>query len=689
MGTFEWLVTSNVMFKRWLENGEGSPSILWFCDRPGSGKSVAVSLMLQAIENQCTRTKSTFAYTFGKRANRLNATPTAIDFIKSLAFQIFRAYPMPRGSVLPPPGWSYYLRNSAHVGSINTIVGFLSELLRGRKIYIIVDGVDECAEAKVVMEHLTNLPGAIDGIGTAKILISTRRRPDAFDDENQYPVITLSPPHGQKSADLRLFVEEEIEKIEGLHRTSQDFSRAVNNVINASDGLFLWASALVKELKNQQHHNIWNCIDRVPNEIKIIVKEELWKIWQRPESKRRLSLEVLEWTVFCLKPLYLAQFPFGRQFDSDGSFLDYEHRRIDRKKFLLRFSSDFLTFPTLDGRFCLFHPKIADYIIKCSLDENPQFQLTDGPVRIALSCIKYLSSSCFVDSFHSERYKHSDLYGSRSGGAKAFLRSRHYCLEYSSLHLIDHLLLVTDVTSNDGAELVEALVGFLLSSNASTWLEAAQIFDPEFAMKFISMADALEHWIEGVIMINYKWRNSLSAIKERLLRLKYEVGTSGGYAMYSQDRGAGLTVGRGERIRDRIRDRSRSPAAGLTEIVTRITNLTATTPGPASGSTATRSPRRTREEIEHGLPAGGLQAHVQTQSHTGSYFGHPSGIHQQQRPAAAERATFSRATEEPPDRHHHNRRGWFAHSNRDDNLVVGATYRPTEDADPPPPYGNW
>lgn len=315
-GTFEWLVTSNVMFKRWLEGGQDSPSVLWFCDRPGSGKSVAVSLMLQAIENHCTRTKATLAYTFGKRANRLNATPTAIDFIKSIAFQIFRAYTIPRGSVLPPPGWSYYLRNSAHIGNINTVVGFLAELLKGRKFFIIVDGVDECTGAKVVMEHLTNLSSVVEG--NTKILISTRRRPDAFEDENQYPVITLSPLHGQKSADLRLFVEEEIEKVEGLHRTSQDFRRAVNNVINASDGLFLWASALVKELKNQQHHNFWSCIDRVPNEIKIIVKEELWKIWQRPESKRRLSLEVLEWTIFCLKPLYLAQFPFGKHFDSDG-----------------------------------------------------------------------------------------------------------------------------------------------------------------------------------------------------------------------------------------------------------------------------------------------------------------------------------------------------------------------------------
>src|SRR4051794_5933099 len=66
MGTFDWLVTTDAKFQTWLKSTTPETAVLWLCDRPGTGKSVAVSLMLQAIETHCHRIKDNYAYCFGK-----------------------------------------------------------------------------------------------------------------------------------------------------------------------------------------------------------------------------------------------------------------------------------------------------------------------------------------------------------------------------------------------------------------------------------------------------------------------------------------------------------------------------------------------------------------------------------------------------------------------------------------------
>ncbi|KAK6510276.1 hypothetical protein TWF481_004993 [Arthrobotrys musiformis] len=601
--TFEWLVTVDGQFTRWVKSNSPDSAILWLCDRPGVGKSVATSLILQAVETHCYSQKLSFAYIFGKRANKLNPAPQAIDFIKSLAFQIFRSHPVSGGQA--PQGWNVYDKYGSQIPTFDQAVEFLGEVLKNRKTYLVVDGIDECFQPSEVLEAILGLPTVADG--TTRILISSRMRPDAFDPDGLYPVIRLTPQQGVYSADLRHFVEDELSKIEGFHRTSERFTEAVAKVIAASDGNFLWASALLSDLKvAQAQGRFWETITTIPLEIKILVKQELWKIWQKPESKRRLMLEVLEWTIFCMEPLSVGSFPFGRLFGSDGSFLDYEHRRIDRSRFLLRFGTEFLIFPTLDGKFELFHHRLADYVLLTSMEENPQFQLTDGPTRLALSCVRYLSSPQFQDSLNSEAYQHTAIHSSEAGAAKAYLRTKYRCLEYSSQHLVHHLLKVSDVTTEDGSELVSALITFFLSTNAVTWVEAGQMFDSGFSRTFINSCPELLDWLRSVVAVHPRWRDSLQAVTARLEGLKAHASSRNLLARPQvQTRPRSVTYGSPviqvtsyqddlpPSGADTRRPRSRSPR--------RIGNLlTSLTSG--SREESSRSPqRRTREEVEQGV----------------------------------------------------------------------------------------
>ncbi|RVD81436.1 uncharacterized protein DFL_009300 [Arthrobotrys flagrans] len=601
--TFEWLVTVDGQFTRWVKSNSPDSAVLWLCDRPGVGKSVATSLILQAVEIHCHSEKLSFAYIFGKRANKLNPAPQAIDFIKSLAFQIFRSHPTSGGHA--PQGWETYSKYGSQIPAFDQAVEFLGEVLKNRKTYLVVDGIDECFQPSEVLEAILGLPTVADG--TTRVLISSRMRPDAFDPDGLYPVIRLTPQQGVYSADLRYFVEDEVRKIEGFHRTSERFTEAVAKVIAASDGNFLWASALLADLKVAQvQGRFWETITTIPMEIRILVKQELWKIWQKPESKRRLTLEVLEWTIFCMEPLSVGSFPFGRHFGSDGSFLDYEHRRIDRSRFLLRFGTEFLVFPTLDGKFELFHHRLADYILLTSMEENPQFQLTDGPTRLALSCVRYLSSSQFQDSLNSETYQYTAIHSSEAGAAKVYLRSKYLCLEYSSRHLVHHLLKVSDVTTEDGSELVSALITFFLSTNATTWVEAGQAFDSTFSRSFINSCPELLDWIRSVVAVHPRWRESLQAVTARLEGLKAYASSSRNLLVRPQvqNRPRSATyespVIQVSSYHDDIpptaaeprRPRSRSPRS----IGNLLTSLS------SGREESSRSPqRRTREEVEQGV----------------------------------------------------------------------------------------
>ncbi|KAK6517584.1 hypothetical protein TWF281_004234 [Arthrobotrys megalospora] len=604
--TFEWLVTVDGQFTRWVKSNSSDSAVLWLCDRPGVGKSVATSLILQAVETHCYSERLSFAYIFGKRANKLNPAPQAIDFIKSLAFQIFRSHPASNGQA--PQGWDVYTKYGSEIPTFDQAVEFLGEVLKNRKTYLVIDGIDECFQPSEVLEAVLGLPTVADG--TTRVLISSRMRPDAFDPDGLYPVIRLTPQTGVYSADLRHFVEDEVSKIEGFHRTAERFTEAVAKVIAASDGNFLWASALLADLKvAQAQGRFWDVITTIPMEIRILVKQELWKIWQKPESKRRLTLEVLEWTIFCMEPLSVGSFPFGRLFGSDGSFLDYEHRRIDRSRFLLRFGTEFLMFPTLDGKFELFHHRLADYILLTSMEENPQFQLTDGPTRLALSCVRYLSSPQFQDSLNSETYQHTAVRSSEAGAAKAYLRSKYRCLEYSSEHLVHHLLKVSDVTTEDGSELVSALITFFLSTNATTWVEAGQVFESTFARSFINSCPELLDWIRSVVAVHPRWRESLQAVTARLEGLKQYASSSSRLLVRPQvqNRPRSVTYDSpviqvtsyqddglppGGAPAEPRRSRSRSPRS-IGDLLTSFTG---------AREESSRSPqRRTREEVEQGV----------------------------------------------------------------------------------------
>ncbi|KAF3132245.1 hypothetical protein TWF703_007363 [Orbilia oligospora] len=602
--TFEWLVTVDGQFTRWVKSNSPDSAVLWLCDRPGVGKSVATSLILQAVETHCYSERLSFAYIFGKRANKLNPAPQAVDFIKSLAFQIFRSHPASGGH--SPQGWDVYTKYGSEIPTFDQAVEFLGEVLKNRKTYLVVDGIDECFQPSEVLEAILGLPTVADG--TTRILISSRMRPDSFDPDGLYPVIRLTPQQGVYSADLRHFVEDEVSKIEGFHKTSERFTEAVAKVIAASDGNFLWASALLADLKvAQAQGRFWETITTIPLEIRILVKQELWKIWQKPESKRRLTLETLEWTIFCMEPLSVGSFPFGRLFGSDGSFLDYEHRRIDRSRFLLRFGTEFLIFPTLDGRFELFHHRLADYILLTSMEENPQFQLTDGPTRLALSCVRYLSSPQFQDSLNSETYQYTPIHSSEAGAAKKYLRSKYRCLDYSSAHLVNHLLKVSDVTTEDGSELVSALITFFLSTNATTWVEAGQVFDPSFSRSFISSCPELLDWIRSVVAVHPRWRESLQAVAARLEGLKARASSSRNLLARPQVQNRPRSVTYESPViqvtsyhgdvpsstTETRRPRSRSPRS----IGNLLTSLTS-----SSREETSRSPqRRTREEVEQGV----------------------------------------------------------------------------------------
>ncbi|KAF3937503.1 hypothetical protein ABW19_dt0203711 [Dactylella cylindrospora] len=510
-----------------------------------------------------------------------------------------------------PQAWEIYLKYCAQMPTMDQAVEFLTEVLKNRRVYLVIDGIDECLQPSEVLETILGLPTVIDG--TTRVLLSSRMRPDAFDPDGLYPVVRLTPQNGNYSADMRIFVEEEVSRIEGYHRTSERFNEAISKVIAASDGNFLWASALLKDLKvAQAQGRFWETITTIPTEIKILVKQELWKIWQKPESKRRLTLEVLEWTIFCMEPLMVGSFPFGRVFDSDGSFLDYEHRRIDRSRFLLRFGTELLMFPTLEGKFELFHHRLADYVLLTSMDENPQFQLTDGPTRLALSCARYLSSPSFQDSLDSESYQHTALHSTQAGGAKTYLRSKYRCLEYASKHLTQHLLKVSDVTTEDGSELVATLITFFLSTNAVTWVQAAQIFDPSFSRTFVHSCPEILDWLTSVVAVHPRWRESLPAVTMRLENLKLQVGGGIGYSQPAAGRPRATTYDsphiqvtsfpqdRSIPSGPRTRTRSRSPRS--------IGNLL-TSFSRSQSDEQSRSPnRRTREEIEQGVerrsPAG-------------------------------------------------------------------------------------
>ncbi|MCJ1477255.1 hypothetical protein MMC13_005926 [Lambiella insularis] len=285
-------------FLDWTQNSASS-TILWLYARPGSGKSILSSYLI----NHLQEAGCTCAYYYFKYHDATKRSLSSL--LRSIAFQL--AQELPEFSqaliVLSEDGVQFDKADARSIWQ-KVFVTILFKIDFLRPVYWVVDALDESDAANAFLETMASLCGSKTPI---KLLVTSRELPaisTAFGRIWSLPVIKLSLDNNFE--DIRYYASS---KVQYMHGSENLKNETINRIVDLAQGNFLWVDLAIKQVL--QCHS--------PDDIQAALKElppGMDALYQRMEisiaqltrpSDIALSRIILSWATFARHPLTIEE----------------------------------------------------------------------------------------------------------------------------------------------------------------------------------------------------------------------------------------------------------------------------------------------------------------------------------------------------------------------------------------------
>ena len=229
-----------------FEDWKASPhSLLWLHGIPGSGKTVLCSLVHQILRvSTSTTNKPLILHFFFDFAAQERQNITA--FVCSLMLQMIEVEEKVSSSISSLyDSYSNRSQTPRDVELLETLrMSFLSE----GQIFIILDGVDECAVRKEILRSLEIM--ATWKMPQLHLMVSSRREPDI--EKALVPISSHTCEMGMVDVneDISKYVQQSMNEDPRLNRWPLDVQNEIAHVIaSKAGGMFRWADCQLQEVK--------------------------------------------------------------------------------------------------------------------------------------------------------------------------------------------------------------------------------------------------------------------------------------------------------------------------------------------------------------------------------------------------------------------------------------------------------
>ena len=315
-GSCGW-VLNDTTFSAWLADDSPGAHILWFTGKPGSGKSVTTSFVINYMEEH----ESIYAFYFFRFGDQVKNNLTA--FLLSIAFQIATTVPEYRRRLLRLFEDGLNVQKSApRLIWQRLFINTLFKLDVKQPIYVVVDALDEIDAASLFLRFLSDVSTCPVPL---RFLVVSRGLPlliAAF--ERVSKAVTVSQISLDSSEqDLRLYVEEEMQLMHGDPFFKR---RIVESILQKADGNFLWVHLVVSQILDcHTEDDVEEALTQVP--------QELGPLYERMDSElalrskvndQKLGLTILRWVSCSRHPLGLSE--LAQALESDyPRLMDLKH----------------------------------------------------------------------------------------------------------------------------------------------------------------------------------------------------------------------------------------------------------------------------------------------------------------------------------------------------------------------------
>ncbi|KAK8872740.1 nacht and wd domain protein [Apiospora arundinis] len=299
-GTCEGLYHDD-QFSGWLESSNPHSRILWIHAKPGSGKSVQASLIIdRLLEDE----KANCSYYFFKYSDENRRSLG--QMFRSLAFQMASHMPSFRQALSEMSGTGTDLKKADGPTVWRTIFkGVLANISLPPNIFWIIDGLDESESSRTFVDLISEIRSFK---GVVRVIVLSRplsHLAQAFQRAKRTIDVTALP----LPSNLRDIEKVAAEEIEYLIPNQEFRDGTVKNVMRSSEGSFLWVSLVIERISRcHRQDDVLRVLESTPSGM-----NELYERMVSTVSKLEIDEEIqlarilLSWATYAKRPLAVEE----------------------------------------------------------------------------------------------------------------------------------------------------------------------------------------------------------------------------------------------------------------------------------------------------------------------------------------------------------------------------------------------
>ena len=289
-------VLSNSVFQRW-EYAPPPSSMLWLYARPGSGKSVQASFLIQYLLAKGMPCQYFFFQ------HRDTVKQTAGDLLRSLAYQITLDLPAYKTTLaaLSESNLKLEMMDARAIWD-KLFVSALFTLEFETPLYWIIDALDDADSAQTIVELF---PSLVPSHTPIRVLVTTRHSP-LVRTAMQRAEATISVSSiclDNNIHDIRYYVDSERHYMPGNPRLRQWI---VDQLVDRAEGSFLWVYLALREISEcHEERHIVQVLHDIPSEMERMYQhmEKTIEGLKKPFDKA-LARMILAWTTYSRRSLH-------------------------------------------------------------------------------------------------------------------------------------------------------------------------------------------------------------------------------------------------------------------------------------------------------------------------------------------------------------------------------------------------
>ncbi|CAI7640645.1 unnamed protein product [Penicillium glandicola] len=435
-GSCDWFLRK-LSFERWLDCSYSQ--VLWVRGRPGAGKSVLTSHIINHLRNlghDC-------CFFFFKEEDKSKVTVNS--FLRSLAWQMAQLHGDILSAVLDIAAtWQDATISKTDHNPVWQRL-YLRGLLKIRLMkqqYWVIDALDECKAGPELMSFLAKA----QELWPVSILVTSRYPLTSMGFTSQtIEVVSEEIEERDTKKDISLLLQAHIDSLPS--RNDNEKKSMVNDIAETSNGCFLWVDLVLKEL---QQANTSADIRRVLASSSDSMDNLYSKILTDMADARfgkNLAKAILTWTACSFRPLSIDEIHRAIELDINDSINDVE-RSINTCCRNIAYVDSHKTVR-------LIHSTARNFLLRQNSVPELEIEKSNAHRRLTLACLRYLSSG--------------EMKAPRSRRLSVFTEAEKKSpfADYACKFVFKHLPLVRSTDE----DIFIALSKFLMSPNILSWIE--------------------------------------------------------------------------------------------------------------------------------------------------------------------------------------------------------------------------